>query len=520
MRNLSLVALLTLLAPVAWAGAPALRLVHVNDVHGRLEADGSGDGGAAVFASFVTDQRRRAVAAREPLLLVHAGDVYQGTRLVNATQGQAALAFLARLRFHLGVPGNHEWDYGPEAYQRLAALPRPWVLGTSIAGLGAPTRRRAVVDVEGVKVGFVGYTLPQTGDKAPPGATQGLTFRPGPEALRDEVEGLRARGVKAIVLLSHTDPSDDEGLARGLDLDLVIAGHVGGYQPPRRIEGSRGWYARGGEQLRRAGWLRLELDPVRGRVREVTGASVPLAAQDYPPDPGVARLVHELTEALPKDPAARTVHLDRALPKGPWTGQSPLLAAMAHALREASGADLAVINPGACRARSLGPGTLDADALYRALPYENRVTVLTLRGRDLDQLYEARAAGEFRAFDEDRLQGFRDEGFSIREGRFLYDGRGLLQPSGFTVRLDPSRPPGDRVEVLDPLGEALDPDARFTVATSDYLADGGDGYSQLAALPRQSTHATVREAVVARLADLGAGAAEGPGRLDNVSQLP
>ena len=55
----------------------------------------------------------------------------------------------------------------------------------------------------------------------------------------------------------------------------------------------------------------------------------------------------------------------------------------------------------------------------------------------------------------------------------------FLQVSGLSFAYDPSRPAGSRVAAVEVGDRALDPQARYTVATNDFLAGGGDGYRAL-----------------------------------------
>ena len=51
------------------------------------------------------------------------------------------------------------------------------------------------------------------------------------------------------------------------------------------------------------------------------------------------------------------------------------------------------------------------------------------------------------------------------------------QVSGMNVEVDLSQPPGERVVSVKVNGEPLDPARTYTVATNDYMASGGDGYT-------------------------------------------
>ena len=53
--------------------------------------------------------------------------------------------------------------------------------------------------------------------------------------------------------------------------------------------------------------------------------------------------------------------------------------------------------------------------------------------------------------------------------------------SGMSVIVDLEKPAGERVLEIMVAGEALDPAKTYTLATNDYMARGGDGYSAFGA---------------------------------------
>ena len=52
--------------------------------------------------------------------------------------------------------------------------------------------------------------------------------------------------------------------------------------------------------------------------------------------------------------------------------------------------------------------------------------------------------------------------------------------SGIKLTADVSRPPGARIVSISVGGAPLDPAKRYTVATNEFLARGGDGYTSFA----------------------------------------
>jgi 5'-nucleotidase len=80
-----------------------LTLLTTNDVHGAMER--LPEFGAIVAA------HRTALGGR--LLLLDAGDQFQGTLLSNFDEGQALFDLYSRLGYTAVVPGNHDYDFGP-----------------------------------------------------------------------------------------------------------------------------------------------------------------------------------------------------------------------------------------------------------------------------------------------------------------------------------------------------------------------------------------------------------------------
>ncbi len=130
---------------------------------------------------------------------------------------------------------------------------------------------------------------------------------------------------------------------------------------------------------------------------------------------------------------------------------------ISDALRDASHTDAALINGGAIRGeRIYTPGhVLTREDISTELPFRSRITVLRIAGRHLKAALE--------------------NGLSQVEqvtGRFPH-------VSGLTMNVDLNSPAGQRIKYLT-VNEKPIEDARiYTLATSDFLAGGGDGYDAL-----------------------------------------
>jgi 5'-nucleotidase len=93
-----------------------LVILHTNDVHSRIEPfpmDGGknqGKGGAARRAKIIEDIRER----EEHVLLLDAGDMFQGTPYFNFFGGEVEIKLMSEMKYDAGTIGNHDFDGGME----------------------------------------------------------------------------------------------------------------------------------------------------------------------------------------------------------------------------------------------------------------------------------------------------------------------------------------------------------------------------------------------------------------------
>src|SRR5690606_37429057 len=91
-----------------------LTILHTNDVHSRIEPfpmDGSrnqGLGGVARRATLINSIREE----EDNVLLLDAGDMFQGTPYFHLFEGKLELELMSKLGYEAGTFGNHEFDNG------------------------------------------------------------------------------------------------------------------------------------------------------------------------------------------------------------------------------------------------------------------------------------------------------------------------------------------------------------------------------------------------------------------------
>ena len=197
--------------PAAGAQAFTLHVVHFNDFHSRIESInafefdllGRGRDGGRVLRrrGAAGDGGRRACAreaAGENVLVLNAGDVFQGSLFFTAYSGQAEAEMMNRIGLDAMVYGNHEFDLGPEPLAKfIEAAELPGDLRQRRRLRPTTCSRRSpldhlVLEVGGEKVAILGAITPDTAEISSPGPT--VSFRAPIDYLTRRGGGARGRG--------------------------------------------------------------------------------------------------------------------------------------------------------------------------------------------------------------------------------------------------------------------------------------------------------------------------------------
>jgi 2',3'-cyclic-nucleotide 2'-phosphodiesterase (5'-nucleotidase family) len=438
----------------AFAETVTLTFVQTNDIDRMEEEDGRG--GFARLAAMVKAER----AAGNPVFFVHSGDTISPSLLSGIDKGVHIIDILNQMDVDVMVPGNHEFDFGPEVFrERIAEATFP-IVSSNITGPdgAAPANTVDTLLVEaagGIKVGFYGLTTEDTPVVSSPGDYR---FAPSVEVGIARAAALREAGADFVVAVVHTPVDVDFGLVRAAAADLILSGHdehlVAYYNGRVALteSGSQGDVAVVTE-------IALTREEEDGKVavdwrpafRIVDSATVE-------PDAGIAALVARYNDALDAELKVAIGVTETPLDSRRATVRSEEAAIgnlIADAIRSAVGADVAITNGGGIRADREYPAgtTLTRGDIFAELPFGNRTVKLELPGAGI------RAALE--------------NGFSQVE---VFGGR-FPQVSGLAVTYNPGRLPGQRVLSVTVGGEPLDDARTYTLATNDYMAGGGDGYA-------------------------------------------
>lgn len=499
-----------------------ITIVGTNDLHGWLEPhdpERAGEepvlGGVSTFAGYVAILREQ---RPDSVVLLDAGDLFQGTLVANMTEGAAVIKAYNLLRYDASAIGNHEFDYGPEGDSNVARTPSEDPLGalkkrlqeakfTFLTGnifvkdtnepVAWPnTARSIIIRRHGLNIGIIGESTPTT-----PAVTLGqnvgtLDFKPLVPTTIELANDLRARGAQIVILTVHAgagcpreqDPHELTGCTGGEifpllrelppgTVDAVVAGHthqflanfvnnVPAIQSKSYSEAfgviDLAYNTQTGkvDQSETRVWQPV---PICRLVHQDTSScrfgSGPLVVPTFlgetvVPDAGIE-------DALGPDlQAVSTRKSEKLGPKleFPFTrtreGESDLGDLVADVMKDAVPGGQIAVVNSGGLRADLAPGTLTYGRVFTALPFENRLSVLQLTGAELVAL--------------------------ISKG--LEGTHGVLQMSGIRVQaIEPGSKAceegGSRVvsATLESGGPVV-PTETYTVITNDFVAGGGDDY--------------------------------------------
>lgn len=490
-----LAAVLAVGARAAAAEPVKITVFHTNDVHGWIMPRPDKFqtsrliGGAAAFAALVSKESG-------PKLVLDAGDWWQGTPEGSLTKGEAVADVFNAIGYDAIVIGNHEYDDGAASLRRLIGKMKVPVLSANTYGSDGKlvpwVRPWIVKEVAGVKVGIFGLTTAHMAGLSFPKNVAGLVFRREVDVAREAVKALKKQGATVIIAVTHIGLEQegkpkfegDQTLAREVPgIDLIVGGHSHTFlnQPVRGENGTL--IVQSGQYLSKAGRATLEIDPKTKKVVASSDELVELWPDRVGEDPAVKAIVARHTEAIGRifetviatAPALLGREADRENALGGW---------MTDCYRETLGTDFALQNGGGIRAE-LPAGAVTLRAVFNVMPFDNALVKLSMKGSALRQVF--------------------DHGVGMAK---------IAQISGASIEYYRMKPAGERLAAVSVGGAPLDDAKTYSIATLDFLTNGGDGYGVFDRfVSSEATGAFARDLLNACARKQGVIAAPAAGRL-------
>ena len=421
--------------------------------------DGKSRGGFARLAAVVKAERAKAAKEGRTVIVAHGGDTISPSVTSGFDQGASIIALTNMIAPDVFVPGNHEFDFGKAVFlQRMAEATFPRYGANLRDAAGAPLagfKDRALLDVGGVRIGLTGLAYEQSPRMSSP---EDLKFASTIATTKEQAGALRREGADFVAAVLHCNRGDAFVLQSAGVADLMLTGHThdlfvdytgdcaiaeSGYDAHEVTAIDATIIVRADGSKRVMAW--------RPQFRIIDSATV---APDPEVAAAVARFELAVSEKMNAPIATTAVALDSrtAIVR---TREAAIGNLFADAMRASTRADAAVLNGGGIRAaKTYAPGdTISLGDVLAELPFNNRVVVVEMSGRDLKRAME--------------------NGLSLlprSSGRFP-------QVSGVKLEFDGARDAGDRIVAMQVADAPLAEDKIYRVAILDFLARGGDDYT-------------------------------------------
>jgi 5'-nucleotidase len=493
-----------------------LTILHTSDIHSRLIeyefdpsytdnllglADDAGPYGGIAEIAYIL-KRERARAGRS--LHLDSGDCFQGAIIFNEFLGEAEMRTLTEAGLDAAVVGNHEFDAGAQNIASQAGAFAGFHLlagnydfenatawwATELEEIVLPS---ILYSLDGLRVGVIGLAnLSSLNSIYDEDNSLGVQVIHHGEVIRNEAAHLKAAGADVIIALSHMGLDDDlENAAEFEDVDVFIGGHhhvaidpplvvtndsAGGKRIPVVHSGAFAKFVGRLDLVIRVGEeLTFQEDGETRRVANpVVSHSYTLFPVDnaVPQDPAVLDIMDEYQDVLDQkyDTSQILGHAWKKLTRyGTSGGDSMLGNFTADAIRAWPGieTDFAMNNTLGIRS-DIGTDDVDCEGpgdpegcewditlndLYNSFPFDNTITTMFLSGREVQELFDYATSRS------------TDRGCQSQ-----------VQVSGMSFKMNCADGVAEEIRIN---GTLIDPDGTYEMATNNYVAHGGSGFSML-----------------------------------------
>ena len=480
-------------------------IIHTNDVHGRILEE-KGVIGDAKAAAVIEEERSKV----ENTIVVDAGDAFQGLPISNSTKGEDRANIMNQVGYDAMAVGNHEFDFGmDQAIKYKETLNFPLLSANTYVNGARVFEASTIVDKTPTVVGdefvVIGVTTPETAIKTHPKNIEGVTFADPITEVNKVIDEVEARALadnrvyNNYIILAHlgvdaTTPVEWRGstLAEALSQNsklagkrvIVIDGHSHTVQSA--TYGDNVTYNQTGSYLNNIGKVTLKSEQLLGEASLISAADT----ASVTPDALITELVNEIKVKYEGENAQVVIENNPIELNGERSNVRVRETNLGNAVTDAIYAygqtgfsnktSLAVTNGGGLRATIAKDQPVTKGDIIAVLPFGNIISQITVTGQQIQDMFTKSLSSALQT-DKETGKFLLDE-----NGAPLFEASGgFLQISGATVFYDPTLPVKERVLLIGILNpetgeyDDLDLEKTYYLATNDFLAAGGDGYTML-----------------------------------------
>ena len=441
------------------------------------------------------------------VLLVDDGDAIQGEPVGTMTKGDAIIDLMNAVGYDVAIPGNHEFDYGMDTFLSLTEKANfPYISANFTYHDELVFPAYIIKEVEGLKIGFIGITTPESITKSTPkyfqdengnyvyGFMEDSTGEKLYAGVQSAVDAARADGADYVIAIAHLGNEATSSpytyadvLSNTTGIDAMVDGHSHDTDQlvMKNKDGEDVIRAACGTKLEGIGYVTISAKDGSlsyGLYSWHNDVSAPeLLGIENAASEAVSAATDELNVKLSEVVAKSAVDLTIYDPEAKnadgssiriiRNAETNLGDLCADAYRDQSGAEIAFVNGGGIRV-SIAAGDITLGDILKVHPFGNEMCVIEVTGQQILDALEFGARntpGECGGFLQ--VSGLTYEIHTYIESSCTTDDKGMF--TGVTGEY--------RVKNVKVGDEDLDLTKTYTLASHNYmLLDSGDGMSMFA----------------------------------------
>ena len=433
-------------------------ILFTNDFHSQIEPLSKEEtynayrGGAKRIKALVDSVK----TAEKTVFLADAGDYVQGTYYFSLLNGVVEMKIMDKLGYDVRTLGNHEFDKKMTCLYDMLSWNNVPVVASNYdftrSTLANRVEQSMIIEKNGVKVGFIGMNV-KLDNLVAPSAREGVDWQNAINVADNLAKDLRDRGADIVIALSHlgyeknsSEVYYDRGIAMNTKhIDMIIGGHshtflnYADYVKNQENEsvpvvqtGSKGiclGYAKIKIDKNGKPTFTYKLIPVKNHLDKKLDPVFSAMVDEY-----TASVSYKMEEVIGNCPQA----IRKSAPESPLynlTGDALIWMAKEYMDIDA---DVSLYNSGGLRAE-ISAGSLTIGDVYAVYPFDNVLSIVTLKGSDLKTMFN-----------------------------YVASNGGLPVNSGVKLVIS-----NNKVKSVTVNGKTIDNNKTYTVATIDYLVELG-----------------------------------------------
>ena len=429
------------------------------------------------------------------ILLVDNGDSVQGESIGAISKGEVDIKLMNALEYDASAIGNHEFDYGIDRFFELTELAEFPYLSCNFTREGELLFAPYIIkEFDGVKIALIGISTPDTFQVSTPTYFQDengnyiYSFCEGNNgenlyaAVQKAVDDARAEGAQYVIAMAHLGISTESSPYMSSDvithtngIDVLLDGHSHSILEQEEVKNKDGnivLQSACGTKLQAIGWCKITTD---GKIS--TGlykwspneSAVDLLGLTNDFSPIMAAETDTVNEMLNEVVAHTNVDLIISDPASDTRVirklETNLGDLVADAYRDATGADVALVNGGGIRA-NIPAGDITLGQIKSCHPFGNSLCMVEATGQQIVDALEWTSS----AVPDENGSFLQVSGLTYEINAYLENPCTQDDYGAFTG-VSGER----RVRNVMVNGEPIDLEKTYTVASHNYILKSGGG---------------------------------------------